>query len=98
MFDKGRHNAHTRAHQQARWHLRQGIATCALKTKVDGELEVDCVGRPLQFSNEMAERHSIKTLQKWADGRRTVALSEGMDFCARCQRVPRACRCRRRGA
>ena len=92
-YDKGRHDRHTRQHQQARYHLRQGMAKVALKAKVEGRPEVDCVGRPLLHANEMAERHNMKTLQKWADGRSTSVIVGGMDFCAGCHCVPEACRC-----
>ena len=93
MFDKGRHNSHTQQHQQARYHLRQGIAKEALVTKVTGKPAVDSVGRPLLYSNEMAERHNAGTLEKWARGYRATSVVSGMAFCRRCHRIPEACRC-----
>ena len=95
-YDRGRHDRHTQQHQGARYHLRRGMATVALQAKVDGRAPVDCVGTPLQYATEMMERHSVQTLSKWSRGATTTAVAGGMAFCARCERVPEACRCRRR--
>ena len=93
MFDRGRHDRHTARHQASRYHLRQGMAKLALKTKVDGQPMVDTAGRPFLYCNEMAERHNTKTIEKWARGVKTLAVQGGMEFCPQCHRVPKACRC-----
>ncbi len=93
MYNRGRHDSHTRAHQESRYHLRQGIAICAEQIKATGEKQVDCVGRPMQYSNEMAERHGMKTVAKWARGARMTAVMGGMDFCHDCHKVPEHCTC-----
>ena len=93
MYNKGRHDSHTRAHQSSRYHLRAGIAKVALEAKRDGKPVEDCVGRPLQFANEMAERHNTKTLVKWSKGYKKVVVSSGMEFCPDCHKVPAACVC-----
>ena len=48
--------------------MRAGIARVALKAKLTGKPEVDFVGKPLVYANEMAERHSLTTIGRWADG------------------------------
>lgn len=68
MYDRGRHDQHTQLHQESRYWLRQGMARVALRTKLSGKPEVDARGTPLKYSNEMAERHSTTTIQRWADG------------------------------
>ena len=93
-YDLGRHDGHTRAHQHARYRLRGGIARMAIQAKVEGKPVEDSVGRPMKYCNEMADRHGLKTLEKWARGATMSALAAGMDFCSRCHRVPEACRCR----
>lgn len=93
MYDKGRHDGHTRQHQQARRHLKQGMAKVALRARVEGQPATDCVGRPLLYANEMAERHSARTLERWAKGHTILAIGTGMDFCPTCHRVPEHCRC-----
>lgn len=90
---KGRHDRKLEAHQKARYHLRRGMATVALKAKVEGKPEVDCVGRPLLYANEMAERHGVNTLARWARGAKTVAIIGGIDFCSKCKRIEDFCKC-----
>lgn len=90
----GRHDRRNQRHEQGRYHLREGMAKVALATKVTGKTAVDAVGRPLLYSNEMAERHSAGQLESWARGARVVGGFSGMDFCTQCHRVPHACRCR----
>jgi|SRR3990167_638966 len=91
----GRHHRLNHQHTAARYHLRAGIARVALEAKVSGKPAEDSVGRPLLYSNEMAQRHSASTLERWADGHSTTGAFEGMAFCRRCKRVPEACWCRR---
>ena len=91
---QGRHHRLNQQHTAARYHLRAGIARVALEAKVTGKPAEDSVGRPLLYSNEMAQRHSASQLERWADGPSPMALSSGMDFCSRCHRVPEACRCK----
>lgn len=45
------------------------MARVAMLSKLSGKPEVDAVGRPLKYSNEMNERHSISTLEQWSKGR-----------------------------
>lgn len=97
-FERGRHDRHTQQHQRARYHLRTGMAKVALEAKVNGTAPVDSVGTPLHYASEMMERHSTTTLVRWARGVKTVTSVGGMAFCKTCQRVPKACRCRRRRA
>ena len=93
MYDKGRHDAHTRQNQKARYHLRAGIAKVALEAKRDGKPAEDCVGRPLQFANEMAERHNTKQLVQWSKGYKPAGFVGGMEFCPTCHKVPKFCEC-----
>ena len=95
----GRHNKLNQQHQKSRFHLRAGIARVALEAKVTGKPAEDSVGRPLLYANEMSQRHSASTLEKWANGgdrSLSSAMVGGMDFCSRCKRLPDYCRCRRR--
>lgn len=89
MYDTGRHDRHTAQHQQARRHLRQGIATVALQAKLSGGPELDCVGRPLQYANEMAERHSIGQIERWAKGWSLTAGKPSKRWCQTCRRAGR---------
>ena len=90
----GRHHKLNQQHTAARYHLRAGIARVALEAKVTGKPAEDSVGRPLLYANEMAQRHSAGQLERWANGHRKVLGIGGMEFCKRCHRVPRYCRCR----
>ena len=58
---------------QARRHLRAGIARVALRHKRSRSV-VDSYGKPLSRAVEMAERHSTKTLERWTrkDQRRVM--------------------------
>lgn len=90
MYNSGRHDAHTRANQQARRHLRAGMAKCAIRSKVSGRPEVDCVGRPLLYSNEMSERHSLPTLERWAKGYSAIVVGKPTQrWCPRCKAAGR---------
>lgn len=82
MYDSERHNRHTTQHQQARYHLRGGIALAARKAKVTGKPATDSVGRPLLYANEMSERHNLKTIEKWvraSDRPAMLGLSMSVD-------------------
>mgnify|MGYP001616136746 CR=1 FL=1 len=92
---KGRHHRLNQQHQSSRRHLRAGMARVALESRVTGKPAEDSVGRPLLYANEMAQRHNAGTLEKWAEGRSTQGAFGGMDFCARCHKVPSMCRCRK---
>ncbi len=96
-YNKGRHCRHTAAEQASRYNLRQGMAKVALQAKRSGKPELDCVGRPLRYANEMAQQCGTKTIEKWARGSHTVAMSGGMDFCPDCKCVPEHCDCKKRG-
>lgn len=67
-FDRGRHDRHTEAHQQARYHLRQGMAKVALRAKRSGQPVVDCAGRPLLYANRVSEQVGTATIERWAKG------------------------------
>mgnify|MGYP001570113810 CR=1 FL=1 len=54
-----------------------GMARVALRTKVTGEKKLDARGKPFKWSNEMAQGHSSKTLERWSKGRRTIAVGFG---------------------
>ena len=94
---QGRHHKLNQQHTAARYHLRAGIARVALEAKVTGKPAEDSVGRPMLYSNEMAQRHSASQLEKWADDRRSsTAVFSGMEFrCPQCKRSTKQCRCRR---
>lgn len=68
MFDRGRHDRHTDAHQASRRALRKGMAYVALQQRVTGKTATDGTGRPLQYADEMAQRHNTRTLDRWAKG------------------------------
>jgi len=93
MFEVGRHDAHTRAHQAARYRLRKGMAEVALQHKTGKRPAADHRGVSLKYATEMAERHSIHTLSRWAAGSSTTVVGSGMDFCPVCHRVPEVCQC-----
>lgn len=84
-FDKGR-DAHTRQHQAARFHLRQGMARVALDHKLGIRTAHDFTGQPLK-AMEMAERHSVSTLQRWAHGYAAKAApgQPSQVYCERCK-------------
>ena len=75
MYDKGRHDTHTKTHQAARYHLRAGMAKVALQAKAEGRPAVDSRGTPLRYANEMAQRHNTKTLARWAANRRKTLIT-----------------------
>ena len=64
----GRHDRRTQAMDEGRRHLRRGIARCAQQVQATGAPQVDCVGRPMRYSNEMAERHSPSQVDRLARG------------------------------
>lgn len=74
---KSRNSQRTRMEDEARYHLRGGIASMAMKTKVTGKPEIDCRGTPLKYSNEMAERHSISQVERWMKGERKIISIPG---------------------
>lgn len=84
------HRDHTAPQDQdwGRRRLRAGCAKAALDIKRRG-----WDGTGLRAS-AMAEGHSERTLERWAEQRGAVVMSSGMDFCRRCHKVPEACRCR----
>lgn len=65
-----------RLHQEdaSRYQLRAGIAKVALQSKADGRSTLDSSGRPFRYSNEMASRHSMSTLERWTKDRSTKAF------------------------
>jgi len=69
------------------------MAEVALQHKTGKRPATDHRGVPLTHATEMAERHSINTLSKWADGSSTTVVGSGMDFCPVCHRVPEVCQC-----
>lgn len=86
MFNRGRHDTHTQAHQAARHRLRKGIAKVALHEQVTGEPTRDAYGRPLHWAHEMATRQNIATVEKWARGGSvTTALKPSRRWCGHCK-------------
>ena len=65
MFDKDRYDRHTQQHQEARYRLRAGMAKVAHAHKRGHRQAVDAYGHPMK-AQEMAERHSERTLERWA--------------------------------
>lgn len=61
-----------RNEDEARYRLRRGMAKVAQMEKATGKPRTDAYGRPLRGAHELAERHSSKTIAKWAKGRRTT--------------------------
>lgn len=76
-FYGSRHSPRMKREDEDRYRLRQGIAKFAIRSRVTGLPEVDAVGRPLKYCNEMEERHSLHTLTQWAKGRSTMAVIGG---------------------
>lgn len=75
MYQQGysRHDLRVRQEDQSRRHLRAGIAKIALRHKRERPA-VDSRGSPLAYAQEMAERHSECTLERWADKHRTRTI------------------------
>ena len=68
MYEKGysRTDKRVREEDASRRYLRAGIAKIALRHKRERPA-LDSHGHPLVYAQEMANRHSERTLERWAD-------------------------------
>ena len=54
---------------EARYHLRAGMATVALQAKIEGKPAVDAAGRPLKYANRLANGVGMAELERWRNKR-----------------------------
>lgn len=87
MFNRG-HDAHTQQYQDARYRLRKGMAKVALREKLGIRRAVDSRGQPMR-AQEMAERHSLTTLERWARGWSGDRMKPTKVWCQVCKRAGR---------
>lgn len=75
MYEQGygRLDQRVRQEDESRRHLRAGIAKVALRHKRQRPA-VDSRGAPLRYAQQMAERHNERTLERWADRKRTMTI------------------------
>jgi len=79
----------------SRYQMRKGMARVALKTRVTGERKIDARGKPFLYSNEMAERHSAGTLDRWSRGyKASSAARPTQRYCQRHRQWERPGECR----
>ena len=71
-----RHDPRIRQEDDARRRLRAGMAKVALRHRRTRPA-LDAYGHPLRHAAEMSERHNERTLERWAEKRRTTMVSLG---------------------